>query len=806
MNEQTPTGPADETLAATAAAPKPPGSLLPFDRVGPYRLIKTIGLGGMGEVFYAEQLEPIRRDVALKIIKPGMDSREIVARFEAERQALALMEHPYIARVYDAGATDQGRPYFVMEYIQGVPLTEYCDKQKLGIRDRLRLFMKVIEAVQHAHRKGIIHRDLKPSNILVVAGDPPTPKIIDFGVAKATGANLSANTAFTALGQMIGTPEYMSPEQADSKTDDIDTRTDIYALGVILYELLTGSLPFDMRAFRKAGFEAMRKQIREAEWPRPSTRISSLGDQTTASAVNRHTDAPRLQSILRGDLDWITMKALEKDRDRRYETANAFALDIGRYLEGEAVLASPPSATYRLVKTIRKHRGAFSALAAILVLLTAATIVSTSQYLTARREAARSAQIAAFLKSMLGGVAPSVAVGRDTKMLAEILDHTSERVGQELRGQPEVEAEIRSVLANTYGDMGDYAKAERHQMRAVELLERARGTGDALTLAARSALGGVYVQLGRLEEADSLLKRTAAAQSALRGDADPKTLTTLSLLAASYSYQVRAAEAESIGARIVPLLRRELGDSDLITQSAMNTQAVTLADDGKYAASESLFVALLKVAKHDLGVDHPTTLRVMTAFGWMYREQGRLPEAERLTRESLERERRVFGNEHSDTQAAVNNLGIILSDMKRPAEAEPYYLEGLTVSRRTLGEKHPETLASMVNLATFYLKAGEWPKAIALSTQSIDLFTQAMPPDFMGKGVAYRVRGDAQLKLGHYAEADRDLSEAMRIVGKQNPPESPRMQAILASRIAANEKLGRAQIVAQLRTKLIARP
>ena len=325
--------------------------------IGPYKLLEQIGEGGMGVVYMADQQVPVRRRVALKIIKPGMDTRQVIARFEAERQALALMDHSNIARVLDAGTTDSGRPYFVMELVRGVPITEYCDKNNLPVHERLELFVQVCQAVQHAHQKGIIHRDIKPTNVLVTQVDGhAVPKVIDFGVAKAINQQLTEKTLFTNFAQMIGTPLYMSPEQAEMANQDVDTRSDIYSLGVLLYELLTGTTPFDQQRIREAAFDEIRRIIREEEPPKPSTRISTLGEKRTVTAAHRKVDPNGLSRLLRGDLDWIVMKSIEKDRTRRYETANGLARDIDRYLSNQPVEACPPSATYRFRKFARRNR------------------------------------------------------------------------------------------------------------------------------------------------------------------------------------------------------------------------------------------------------------------------------------------------------------------------------------------------------------------------------------------------------------------------------------------------------------------
>jgi serine/threonine protein kinase len=360
------TQPADHNLRKTILVTVPLTEK-PGDKIGRYKLLQQIGEGGCGVVYMAEQEEPVRRRVALKVIKLGMDTKSVIARFEAERQALALMDHPNIAKVLDAGATETGRPYFVMELVRGIKITDYCDQSKLSTRERLDLFVQICRAIQHAHQKGIIHRDIKPSNILITVNDGvPVPKVIDFGIAKATQGRLTDKTLFTAFEQFIGTPAYMSPEQAEMTSLDIDTRSDIYSLGVLLYELLTGKTPFDANELLQAGLDEMRRTIREIEPPKPSTRLSIMLDaERTTTASHRQTDPPQLIHLVRGDLDWIVMKSLEKDRARRYETANALVADINRHLNNEPVVARPPSALYRFQKSLRRNKRSFTIVAAV---------------------------------------------------------------------------------------------------------------------------------------------------------------------------------------------------------------------------------------------------------------------------------------------------------------------------------------------------------------------------------------------------------------------------------------------------------
>ncbi|MFO0845218.1 MAG: serine/threonine-protein kinase [Gemmataceae bacterium] len=478
--------------------------------IGPYKLMEEIGEGGMGLVFVAEQQQPVRRRVALKIIKPGMDTRQVVARFEAERQALALMDHTNIAHVFDGGTTTSGRPYFVMELVKGVPITRFCDGNHLSVRQRLELFLDVCSAVQHAHQKGVIHRDLKPSNVMVTSHDgTPVVKVIDFGVAKAIGQRLTDKTLYTQLSQMVGTPLYMSPEQAGQSGLDVDTRSDVYALGVLLYELLTGMTPFDGERLRTVGIDEMRRIIRDEEPARPSTRISTLGLAANTVSTNRQSDPRKLSQLVRGELDWVAMKALEKDRTRRYESASAFAADVGRYLHDEPVQACPPSAAYRVRKFAQRHKGPVAAgvaLSSLLVLGTVGTSLGLAWALRAERAATAAAEAAQtqrdralaaeklatdrlaevtkeknrattaeerakdeaaiayavneFLQNDLLGEAAPDKNPRDKKVtVEEVLGRASARIAGKFGKQPRVEAVIRRTIGATYRKLGDYSAA-----------------------------------------------------------------------------------------------------------------------------------------------------------------------------------------------------------------------------------------------------------------------------------------------------------------------------------------------------------
>jgi serine/threonine protein kinase len=513
----------------------------PRECIGHFRLLQKIGEGGFGVVFLAEQERPVNRRVAIKIIKPGMDTRQVIARFEAERQVLAMMDHPNIAKVFDAGSSESGRPYFVMELVQGVPITEYCDECHLTTRERLELFITICQAVQHAHQKGIIHRDIKPNNVLVGRrGDQdgqPAPKIIDFGVAKAIDQQLTEHTLTTAFAQMVGTPLYMSPEQAELSPLGVDTRSDIYSLGVVLYELLTGATPFGKDRLHGVPYDELRRIIREEEPPRPSARISTLAaDKASTIAEHRRTDTRRLGQQVRGELDWIVMKCLEKDRNRRYESASSLARDIERYLNDEPVHACPPSTWYRTRKFARRNKTLLAAGGAIAAALVVGLGLSTWMYFRERAavqvakanearatsEAAKSLSVAQFMTDMLKSVAPGVALGRDTQMLREILDSTAERLDK-LKDQPEVEAELRTVLGNVYSDLGEYTSAAEMHRKAMALRKKLYGDQHPGVTQSLEYLSGVNYWDPRGSDVEELHREAAERRRKLRNDQNALT-------------------------------------------------------------------------------------------------------------------------------------------------------------------------------------------------------------------------------------------------------------------------------------------
>jgi eukaryotic-like serine/threonine-protein kinase len=637
--------------------------------IGSYRLLEPLGEGGMGEVWLAEQTRPMRRHVALKIVKLGMDSAQVVARFEAERQALALMDHPAIAKVFDAGTTPQGRPYFAMEYARGESLTQYCDRQRLRTRERLELFLHVCEGVQHAHQKGIIHRDLKPSNILVtVQDDRAVPKIIDFGVAKAMSQPLTEHTLYTSLGGFVGTAEYMSPEQAEIGSVDIDTRADVYALGVVLYELLTGVLPFDRHIFHEKGLDEIRRTIRDVDPPRPSTRITQLGPSSTEASGNRRSEPARLAGLLRGDLDWITMKALEKDRTRRYATANALAMDIRRHLSNEPVLASPPSAAYRAGKFIRRHRVGVVAVSALVVLLAVFAGVMTIQARRiarerdrANQEATTAKQVSDFLVGLFKVSDPTEARG-NTLTAREILARGSRQVEADLHEQPQVQARLKATIGHVYTGLGLYGDAQPLLEQALRTQRLVVGEDSPETLATANDLANVYWYQGRYKEAEPLYRDIVQRRTRLLGGDHPDTLRANYDLASLYLKQKRWDEFEQLGRDTLSRQRRVLGDTHPDTLNSLNNLQSSYYTRGRYAQAEPLAVEVFEARQRALGADHPATLR------------------------------------------ALHNLATILDALGRHAEAEPLYLKAIEAKRRVLGDEHPETCSTLARLASMYMK------------------------------------------------------------------------------------------------------
>jgi eukaryotic-like serine/threonine-protein kinase len=659
---------APRTVRLTATLREKPG-----DKIGHYKLLQQIGEGGCGVVYMAEQEKPVRRRVALKVIKLGMDTKQVIARFDAERQALALMDHPNIAKVLEAGATETGRPYFVMELVRGIKITDFCDENALSTQERLKLFIQVCQAIQHAHQKGIIHRDIKPSNILVTINDGvPVPKVIDFGIAKATQGRLTDQTLFTAFEQFIGTPAYMSPEQAAMTSLDIDTRSDIYSLGVLLYELLTGRTPFDQQDLLAAGLDEMRRTIREKEPPRPSTRLSTMAaDALTTTAQHRGTEAPKLIHVVRGDLDWIVMKCLEKDRSRRYETANSLASDIRRHLNCEPVIARPPSRLYEFQKTVRRHKFGFAAAATLITVLAIGILVSTSEAIRATRaergqtrlaqqaeedrvraethekiaktQAAKAAAISDFLRQMLNSADPGAQKGSEYTV-RQLLDDVASGLTNQFIDQPEVEADVRATLGEAYHGLALSDKSQAQLERALMLRRRIFGEHEEVADTLEDCAWTSFEQ-GQFAKAEAQA-REAVEIYRKRGTIGLPVVSALRALQSTLVHEGRPVEAEALLAEAQTIARRSPDVGSSVQAGLMHDLADARVAESRFAEAEALAQEAVAMHRQARPEDDTQTAWALFVLGKALAGERKLDEAERALREALGMFRKIYPPEH----------------------------------------------------------------------------------------------------------------------------------------------------------------
>jgi serine/threonine protein kinase/tetratricopeptide (TPR) repeat protein len=695
----------EPAIPALALAKEPALSEQPGTVIGSYKLLEQIGEGGFGMVFMAEQQQPVRRNVALKVLKAGMDTRQVVARFEAERQVLALMSHPNIAQVFDGGATAGGRPYFVMELVKGMPITDYCDQDRLTPRQRLELFLDVCQAVQHAHQKGIIHRDLKPSNILVTrhdAGAPAVVKVIDFGIAKATGQQVTDKTLFTNFAELIGTPLYLSPEQAGlspGAPGDVDTRSDIYSLGVVLYELLTGTTPFDRQRFKEVDHDEMRRIIREEEPPRPSTRLSTLGLAATTVSNKRQSDQGRLCRLFRGELDWIVMKCLEKDRNRRYETASALAADVQRYLRDEPVQACPPSTFYRFQKLARRNKGTLATLIALGLILLTALVGLTATLVAVKRGSDET-------KAALS------AEAKRRKQTRAALDAMASSVIEEwFKKQDKLGPEQKEFLAGALKHYEEFAAdtAEDEESRA--------GVADAYR-----RVGIIRHLVAQHVESQAALQHSCQSYAALVDDfpANPEYREKLAdaelLLAQAQKAAGKYQAAEGAFRRALDLYA-QLANGSVATPglrhnsaSAYAAYGLLLAQAHRFADAEAAYDRAIGI-RQQLVSEFPATpgyqtdlAHVRTYRALLFQQTARVSRAEeelleaRTVQEQLVHDFPRNPDYRRDAALTHDSLGILLARIGRAKEAEEAYRRALQL-RRQLAAEYPAVIGYTQELA-----------------------------------------------------------------------------------------------------------
>lgn len=742
--------------------------------IGPYHLIRKIGEGGMGEVYEAEQSAPVRRRVAVKIVKHGANSQSVLDRFEAERQALALMNHPYVAKVYDGGSSTEGVPYFVMEFVEGVGLNEHCDTNRLSIDERLRIFTKVCDGVQHAHQNAIIHRDLKPSNIMVSEMDGEMiPKVIDFGIAKALDEKLTDLT-LTQEGALLGTPSHMSPEQA--RGEHVDTRTDVYSLGVILYELLVGVLPFELRGKGLSGLEEFLHDLRSLEAVLPSAQLSTNQEQGLHSAKRRGVDLPSLRRQLKGELDWIVSKTLHKDRSERYGSPQELAADLRRYLAKEPVLAGPQGRSYRIRKFILRHRlGVSLAVVSTLVLIAFAATMTMQRATIARErdranlEAESSRRVSNFLTNIFKVSNPSEARGNEVTA-RELLDRSAAEINA-LAEQPQLQARLQQTMGTVYQSLGLPEKAESLLLPAMEMHKKMLGPLHQETLATMHNLAIVYREQGRSEDAEALYLSVLAGREKTLGKQHPETLLTLNNLANLYLQKGDYDQARPIYEKLLSLHIDRLGNEDPETIVSMHNLANFHRVQGHYDQAEPLYTKALAYRRKTLGEEHPDTLNSMNSVARLLHAQKRYEKSRQLFVRTLAGRKNVLGDEHPSTLATMDNLANLYVDERRFDEANALFIESLDRRRASLGEQHPDTLNSMNNLANLYLQQEDFVAAEPLLVQTFAIRKRLLGDKHPDTAISIHNLACGLTGLGKLVEAEGLFVQAQKLFVEGRGPE-----------------------------------
>ncbi len=783
---------------AQPASPSAPARSPHPDRIGPYRIVRVLGQGGMGTVYEAEQLEPLRRTVALKVIRRGMDTVEVLARFESERQALAVMDHPNIARALEAGTTDERLPYFVMELVAGEPITDYCDRHGLDLRRRLQLFLGVCRGVQHAHQKGVIHRDLKPSNILVrVVDGQPVPTIIDFGIAKAVERTADDAAFTTELGVMVGTPAYMSPEQAAASGLDIDTRADIYSLGMVLYELMTGVLPFDHRGLLPAPFIAQ-YVLGAADTPTPSNRVAGLAaDRATPVAEQRGTTPVGLRRELRGDLDWIVVKAIERDRARRYETANALALDLERHLEHKPVTARPPTLGYTTAKFVRRHRLSVSVLATAAVALVVGVTGIMRERDRSAQEAAKARGISNFLVDLLKSADPWQGGARQTT----VVDALAEGVKQVNAGRiadPVVAASVRRTIATAYQGLGRLAEAEtlyRETLR--ERLARA-GPASEETAESWNDLGIMLTSQGKLDSAEVALGRALEIRRG-HGGADTVMAGTLLDLSDLANTKGEAARGDSLAHEALAIIRRVAGERDLAVATAMARVQSTQLGAGELAKAESTGRAAAAMLR-ELGLErHPQMVPILSDLSITLANRGELTEALAVAHQTVALDSALFGTAHPYLATHLENLGYVYDHAGFGDSAKMMVEQVLAMRRALLRDDNPAIGRTLFNLASLEHDMGSYAAAEPLYEEALLRMRRAYGPEHPDVVFATGWLGRNQFYVGRRADSERNIRWVLTVTdphGAASPMDTVRFGRFLVTMLVDQQRWKEAEPLA----------